>query len=106
MSIIYVQQTVYMEFSYKNKKYEVILGSDVVRDGMFLEINEVTDPKHEKSIMEVFFNDEKRNFTFNAWEPIELPLEKIELFIKEARKALPPIRNVEKTSQKKGNGNK
>lgn len=90
-----------MEFEYKDKTYEVLLGSDVVRDGVFLELSEKLDDLHAEAVMEIFFSDVNGDFICNVWKPIEIPFEKMELFIRAARERLPDIRHLEDNIKKK-----
>jgi hypothetical protein len=83
-----------MEFDHKGKKYEVIFGSDIIRNGVFLELDDITETGKPIGILEVFFNDSDGSFIFNAWKEVELPFEIIEFFIKGARERLPPARNL------------
>lgn len=71
-------------------KYHLSRGSDVIRDGMFLELSEAgTAPL--KQIAEVFYSDVTHEFSFSCYEG-GIPLEEIEKLIHEAKKLLPPTK--------------
>lgn len=70
-------------------EYELTRGSDIVRDGMYLELTMAnTDPVLQ--LAEVFYSDVTHQFTLTCFEP-NLPLEVIETLIEQAKKLLPPI---------------
>ncbi|EOE0521880.1 hypothetical protein ACRGNN_000035 [Providencia stuartii] len=70
-------------------EYEFGRGSDIVRDGMYLELTMAnTDPVLQ--IAEVFYSDVTHQFTLTCFEP-NIPLEVIETLIEQAKKLLPPI---------------
>ncbi|EFB73668.1 hypothetical protein PROVRUST_04940 [Providencia rustigianii DSM 4541] len=69
--------------------YEFVRGSDIVRDGMYLELNVAnTDPVLQ--LAEVFYSDVTHQFTLTCYEP-NIPLAVIETLIEQAKKLLPPI---------------
>jgi hypothetical protein len=67
-----------------NCVYSTVRGSDVSRDGMFLELN-----RAGKSVAEVFFDDNTRKFTVSLFAD-NLPLSVLEKFFEEAKVDLPP----------------
>ncbi|EKT66020.1 TPA: hypothetical protein ACS8BP_000407 [Providencia alcalifaciens] len=70
-------------------EYELSRGSDIVRDGMYLELTMAnTDPVLQ--LAEVFYSDVTHQFTLTCFEP-NIPLEIIETLIEQAKKLLPPI---------------
>lgn len=70
-------------------EYEFVRGSDIVRDGMYLELTMAnTDPVLQ--LAEVFYSDVTHQFTLTCFEP-NIPLEVIETLIEQAKKLLPPI---------------
>jgi hypothetical protein len=77
------------KLSVNGRELEVMRGSDIVRDGMFLEISTVNDDRRN-ILVEVFFSDVDGTFTFTCDAPFSLPLEVIESLIAEARTLLPP----------------
>lgn len=76
-----------------NATYTYVMGSDLMRDGMYLEL-EVADAPIEKGppLAKVFYSDVDGSMTFTSWAP-DLPLEVVEWLIQEARRRLPPIRS-------------
>ncbi|HFD6680562.1 TPA: hypothetical protein ACS705_000588 [Providencia alcalifaciens] len=75
--------------SFNGIEYEFGRGSDIVRDGMYLELTMAnTDPVLQ--IAEVFYSDVTHQFTLTCFEP-NIPLEIIETLIEQAKKLLPPI---------------
>ncbi|MBF0690195.1 hypothetical protein IR150_01525 [Providencia alcalifaciens] len=70
-------------------EYKLARGSDIVRDGMYLELTMAnTDPVLQ--LAEVFYSDVTHQFTVTCFEP-NIPLAVIETFIEQAKKLLPPI---------------
>ncbi|HHR6136983.1 TPA: hypothetical protein ACS72F_000849 [Providencia alcalifaciens] len=75
--------------SFNGIEYEFGRGSDIVRDGMYLELTMAnTDPVLQMA--EVFYSDVTHQFTLTCFEP-NIPLEIIETLIEQAKKLLPPI---------------
>ncbi len=71
----------------KGLKFRSIMGSDVSRDGMFLELAE--DSNHANLLLEVFYSDRDGSMTLSAFaEAIPLPI--VQEFISEAQRRLPP----------------
>ena len=63
-----------MELKIDNKNYKLIIASDVIRDGIRLEI---WDTERDKLIIEIFRADSEKRFDFYA-EKITVPIELIE----------------------------
>lgn len=78
-----------MDTEHAGHRYHTIRGSDVPRDGMFLEL--VMDERSESPVMEVFFSDQTGAFTINTFEPASIPLVILREFIAEAERLLPPV---------------
>ena len=76
-----------MEFS--GRKFTTVRGSDVQRDGMYIEVSEQIEGK-EHLVLEVFYSDEDNRMTFTAFEK-DLPFELIELVVQTARARLTPV---------------
>jgi hypothetical protein len=71
-------------------RYEVIMGSDVIRDGMFLELRDLLA---DEPAAEVFFSDMDGSFAITRFRA-DVPPE-IEAWLQdEARRRLPPGPNV------------
>lgn len=66
--------------------YHTVRGSDVQRDGMFLEL---IDQLTGDTIAEVFYSDATGVMLISVFQP-EIPLEPIERLIQRARYELPP----------------
>lgn len=67
--------------------YQVIRGSDVVRDGMFLELYPRT--MREKLLMEAFYSDVDGSMTYQSFAE-DVPEEVVVWFKQLANKLLPP----------------
>jgi len=74
-----------MEIAGQN--YQVVIGSDVDRDGMFLE---VTDDA-TALVAVLFYSDRDGSMTLTAHRP-DVPLPLIEWMIGEGKKRLPPAK--------------
>ncbi|WP_284602449.1 hypothetical protein [Dickeya dadantii] len=69
-------------------KYELTRGSDILRDGMFLELSEAgTSPLRQ--IAEIFYSDVTHEFFLTCYEE-NIPLGAIEELISEAKNLLLP----------------
>jgi len=69
------------------KGYRTVLGSDVKRDGMYLElVVQTTDDE----VAEVFYSDVDGKMTISVFQP-EMPLPVIEQLIEQAKQRLPPV---------------
>ena len=71
-------------------EYSFTRGSDVLRDGMFLEV-EITGLLERRTVAEVFYSDETGRFFVSCFEE-GVPLELIEYLITEGRNCLPPTK--------------
>jgi hypothetical protein len=70
-------------------KYELSRGSDVLRDGMYLELS-ISDTSPLQQVAEVFYSDITHDFFLTCYEE-NIPVAEIEKLISVARKSLPPI---------------
>jgi hypothetical protein len=68
------------------RRFGLIRGSDLQRDGMYLELSE---SGAGKAVAEVFYSDETGRMRFSAYEE-DIPLEAIELLIERSKQLLPP----------------
>lgn len=66
--------------------YRTIRGSDVQRDGMYLELIEESTGDE---VAEVFYSDATQNMVVSVFKP-DLPLSVVEAFINRAKNDLPP----------------
>jgi hypothetical protein len=74
---------------YEGRKYEIIFGSDVQRDGVFLELSDRTEETN-KVIAEVFHYDEIGKVVFNGYKE-EIPYQLIKWLMDEVAKEKWPI---------------
>lgn len=72
--------------TFGKRNFEVVLGSDIVRDGMYLEISE---DGGKPGIAEVFFSDQTGELVLNTFGN-EIPIETVEWLVSEARVRLSP----------------
>lgn len=79
---------------HQGKRYKLVRGSDVQRDGMYLEL---WDAKKEgEQLFEAFYSDETGEMMFASFAKGDVPLEVIEEFVRQARLLLTPAANEEK----------
>ncbi|CDX47068.1 conserved hypothetical protein [Mesorhizobium sp. ORS 3359] len=67
------------------RTYEATIGSDVQRNGMYLELAD----QHQRIVGEIFFSDVDGKMTVTLSQP-EVPLEVVEWMIARAKVRLPP----------------
>ncbi|RVC46784.1 MAG: hypothetical protein EOS65_20220 [Mesorhizobium sp.] len=67
------------------RNYEATIGSDVQRDGMYLELAD----QYEHIVGEIFFSDVDEKMTLTLSQP-DVPLEVVEWMIATAKVRLPP----------------
>ena len=75
-----------MIFEHAGKCYNTVFGSDVQRDGVFLEM---TECGRNELILEAFYSDANAGFSFSCFQEV-VPFEVVEFFVAEARRRLPP----------------
>ena len=68
----------------KPSPFATVFGSDVDRDGVFLELSRRTDHGTEV-LLEAFRSDRDRSVTITAYGDFELPLSVIEQFLHDVR---------------------
>jgi hypothetical protein len=73
------------------ERHEVVMGSDLARDGMFLEL---WDRPSNQLALEVLFSDADGSFATTRYRP-DVPPEVEEWLQAEARRRLPPAPDVE-----------
>lgn len=71
-------------------KFELTRGSDVLRDGMYLELS-VSDTSPSRLVADVFYSDVTQEFFLTCYEE-NIPLEEVEKLISKARILLPPVK--------------
>jgi len=70
--------------NFHGRYFETVMGSDVQRDGMFLDLREIGG----KDCAEVFYSDVRHECTVTMFES-SLPVEALAWLINEARSRLP-----------------
>ena len=73
-------------FEYDGKSYQCSMGSDVRRDGMFVEVGE--GPDGLNTLIHIFYSDVTHRMTATLFKP-SIPLEVVEWAASVARKRLP-----------------
>lgn len=68
------------------QKYAYVVGSDVIRDGMYIEVSDESDGAHE--ILEIFYSDVSRKMSITLYKP-DVSLDVVEWAISIARESLP-----------------
>lgn len=76
-----------MPFQCRGREYRYVVGSDVERDGMYVE---VTEAAARSEVLEVFYSDQTDDMTFTAYLP-DIPLELVEWALAVAKERLIPI---------------
>ena len=77
-----------MDTEHTGHRYHTTRGSDVERDGMFLEL--VVDGRSEAPVVEAFYSDATGAFDISMLERASIPLDIVRAFIDEADRLLPP----------------
>ncbi|MGI9383858.1 MAG: hypothetical protein ACR2PO_11950 [Methyloligellaceae bacterium] len=75
-----------MAKEHNGTEYRYILASDVVRDGMYIEVSD--EPKGTNALIEIFYSDVTHEMTMTLFKP-DIPIEVIEWAISVAQKRLP-----------------
>ena len=78
-------------WEHKGRPYEVVMASDLARDGMALELTDLGSPA-SAPVLEAFWHDDGNGFEFIAHGAAALPFEVVERFVAAARDRLPPLR--------------
>jgi hypothetical protein len=76
-----------MLIDHSGHRYTTIMGSDLERDGMFLEL--IVDGRSAAPVLIGFYSDVTGEFALETLESTAIPFEIIEAFIREARACLP-----------------
>jgi hypothetical protein len=80
----------FIEFD--GRHYELIRASDVVHDGMWLELWDRAAGFNDY-VLAAFYADETGRMTFSA-QCQDLPLDLVDWFIQKAREVLPPVKQI------------
>jgi hypothetical protein len=75
-----------MLIEHQDRQFSTVRGSDVARDGMFLELSEAGS---SSPLMEAFYSDADGSFSVRGFGG-SVPLAVVEQFIASARQLLPP----------------
>jgi hypothetical protein len=78
-----------MDVEFRGRRYRTTLCSDVTADGMYLEVNDMTD-ETQPAVADVFYSDQTHDMVFSAYRE-NIPLELVEWLIREAKSVLPPL---------------
>jgi hypothetical protein len=81
---------------YNGQSYGIIRGSDVQRDGMYLELWSAQNP--DKQLCEVFYSDVKYTMSLACFDQEDIPIEVFEEYLRQSRYLLTPSQN-EKAEQ-------
>ena len=82
-----------MTTEHNGRLFTTLMGSDLNRDGMFIELN---SDDSSFPLMEAFYCDADSSFAVTGFgRPI--PISVVEEFVREARERLPPIQGPEST---------
>jgi hypothetical protein len=73
---------------FRGRQYELIRASDIERDGMWLELYDLT-ANERPEVLDAFYSDATGEMSFTANAP-DLPFELVEWFVARARELLPP----------------
>lgn len=76
-------------WEHEGRRIMVMMASDVIRDGMALELVDLDGPDHE-TVPEAFWQDQGGGFDFIAHIGCVLPFAIVERFVAVARRSLPP----------------
>jgi hypothetical protein len=76
-----------MTVTFRGVSYQCVLGSDLDRDGMYLELSEVVTGE---IVAEIFYSDQTHQMVLNAFKKA-LPLELVEWLVGQAKTDLPPV---------------
>jgi hypothetical protein len=70
-------------------QFQVLMASDVIRDGMALELTDLGSTE-SGPVFEAFWHDDGSGFEFIAHHTGALPFDVVERFVDAARKRIPP----------------
>lgn len=77
-------------WEYEGGLYEVVMASDLARDGMALELTDLGSPA-SGPILEAFWHDDGSGFDITLHGAASLPFAVVERFVAAARHRLPPL---------------
>ena len=76
-------------WEHEGRNFEVVMTTDVIRDGMGLELTDLGSSE-SGPVLEAFWHDDGSGFDFVAYRAGTLPFAVVERFVAAARKSLPP----------------
>ena len=76
-------------WEHEGRTFEVVLASDVINDGMRLELTDLGSSESGPSL-EAFWHDDGSGFDLIVHHAITLPFAVVESFVAAARRHLPP----------------
>ena len=77
-------------YDFDGRRFELLVASDVIRDGMALEAWELLPKGRHIMVLEAFWRDSDARLTFTAFQH-DLPFALIETFVAEVRPRLTPL---------------
>jgi len=72
------------------RRFEVVMASDVVRDGMALELTDLDEARGPGPALEIVRSDVDGAFAFSAHRAVDVPIEVLSRFVDTAMRNLPP----------------
>jgi hypothetical protein len=76
-------------WEHEGRNFEVVMASDVINDGMGLELTDLGS-RESGPALEAFWHDDGSGFEFIVHHAATLPFAVVERFVAAARKNLPP----------------
>lgn len=76
-------------WEHEDRRFEVVMASDLDRDGMALELTDLGSSESGPAI-EAFWHDDGSGFDFIAHRTCNIPFAVVERFLAAARSSLPP----------------
>jgi hypothetical protein len=76
-------------WEHEGRNFEVVMLSDVTRDGVGLELTDLSSSESGPAL-EAFWHDDGSGFDFIAYRAGTVPFAVVERFVDAARKSLPP----------------
>lgn len=83
-----------MTVEFDGRHYDIVMASDVIRDGMGLELWDVAPAPGRGLVAEAFWSDTDGVLTFTGSD-LPVPFEVLEHFAAQVRPRLTPVQNAE-----------
>ena len=74
---------------HNGRLFSLVRGSDLQRDGMFLELWSAQNPRRQ--LCEVFYSDVTHTMSFSCFVQDDIPFEVMEQYLKQSRYLLTPM---------------